>query len=420
MNELKLQSLADETRKDIIAFAKEQYTNEPDIPELGDYIPFLYYFEEEEWVRDQVAQSGPELRRPAPPFLREDTMVGLLEYHRLSGDEDAIDLTTEYFDYLFDNYVHDGAIQTPYIRRLENELGYASKHLSKKSLRIVARLTKSLVTPFSHLNVPPYQALPRNGVFIEMLVDAYEATGDEAHLDRARTLADTWLETDEFRSYGLFPTPHPIYWRSNYVLLFKGNTGVINGLLALFEATGNDRYSSAVETWVNAVQKYCVKETVHGRYRFDTGKTDLAELRFTFPFIDALCYAAYATGNENYLNIAKPIADFWLDRQGDTGLFPLYPDGNNSHLDVMTDFCVALWRLAELTGENRYRDAAQRGLSGLFEHHRFPLFVDINTGEVTDCTLVPRFATLMAKAVILCDVDTIYGDRENFKLLRDR
>lgn len=420
MNDERLASLAGDTRDDIIAFATKRYTGNPDVPELGDYIPFLYYFGEQDWVEGQIQQAEPQLREPAPPFLREDTLVGLVEYNRLSGDTHAIELAESYFEHLFEQYVHNGAIQTPYIRRLENELGYARKHLPSRPRRILAGVAESFLGPFSHLNIPPYQALPRNGVFIELLVDTYEATGTEKHLERARTLADPWLETEEFDTYGLFPTPSPIYWRPNYVLLFKGNTGVINGLLALLEATGDDRYRAAIRRWVEGVEQYCISGTVHGRYRFDTGETDLAQLRFAFPYIDALCYAYHVTGEQYYLNRAAPIADFWLQRQSDLGLFPLYPDGTESHQDVTTDFCIALWRLAELSGEDRYRTAAKKGLMALFKYHRFPLFVDITTGEATDDTIVPRFVTLMAKAVILLQLDSIYGARRNFKLLRDR
>lgn len=371
-------------------------------------------------MRDQIRQAEPQLEQPAPPFLREDTLVGLVEYHRLSGDPHPIELAETYFEYMFDHYVRDGAIQTPYVRRLENELGYARKHLPNRFSRIIAGGAQSILGHISHLNIPPYQALPRNGVFIEMLVDVYEATGNEKHLNRARTLADTWLETKEFQTHGLFPTPSPIYWRPNYVLLFKGNTGVINGLLALLEATDDDRYREAIRRWVDSVEQYCVTGTVHGRYRFETAKTDLAELRFAFPYIDALCYAHHVTGEQYYLDHAVPIADFWIQRQSDLGLFPLHPDGNESHQDVTTDFCISLWRLAELSGEDQYLDAAKKGLAALFEHHRFPLFVDITTGETTDETIVPRFVTLMAKAVILLEMDSIYGERRNFKLLRDR
>jgi len=415
-----LTELANETRGDIIDFAKREYSSHPDTPELGDYIPFMIRFGEEEWAREQISMASGELTKPAAPFYREDTVLGLIEYYRLTGDEQAIEYTEQYFDFLFANYVRDDRIVTTYLRQLQHEMGYARKNVDSRAVRAIAGVVETLLYPVRNVRVPPYRTFPKNGMFIEMLVDTYELTGSDTHLKRAERLADYWLSLDTFREYGLFPRPHVLPWRGPTADIAKGNSGVVHGLLALLDVTGEDRYAEAIDRWTDGVEQYCLDDGLYGRYAFQTGKRDNKELWFSFPCIDIFCRAYDLTGRDRYLSLAEEIAAFWLDRQAETGLVPHHADGTASHIDSMTDFIVSLWRLAELTGDDMYRTRAENAMRGLFTHHRFPLLVDVHDGTVVDSTVTPRFVTLMPKAILLLEIDTIYGSRTNLKLLRDR
>ena len=416
-----LQRLTDDTRTDIISFAKERYTDDPDIAELGDYLPFLTYFGEERWAGEQVEQSRSAINRSARPSDREDTLVGLLEYYELTGDESALALSENYFDYLLSTFLRDSRIVTPCLNRVARKAEYARYNHHSAVVRAVMRLADVGLSLVSDRQIPPYQALPRNGVFIELLVDLYEITGERCWLKSAQTIADAWLETPTFRQYGLFPRPNILFWREPMeVKIFKGNTGVVNGLLALCRVGAGQQYADAVARWCDAVYDRCVNSTVYGQYRLATGDRYRPELLFSFAYLDVLCYADVVTDTDGYLEKARSVADFWLTRQSDIGLFPFRPSSDHSFQDAMTDFSISLLRLSERTDDPTYGRAARKGIEALFRYHRFPLWVDVETGDPIDDEIQPRYVTLMSKAIIALEVDSIFDDVSTFKLLRDR
>lgn len=415
-----LSHLATDVQQDIIDFAKDRYSENPDVPELGDYIPFLAYFGETNWVDSQIDQARESLLEPAPPSKREDTLVGLLEYHRLRKNDAVLGLTERYLDYLFTTHVRDDRIVTPRIWGIQEKANFARYNHDQGTIRTAARIADPVLSIAKGWQVPPYVALARNGIFVELLVDTYAHTGNVNHLERAKRLADRWIQTEEFQTYGLFPTEPSIPGRKRYAQLFKGNTAVANGLIALVDETGEDRFKNALQQWVQSVHERCVDGPVYGIYEFETGRRSRPELFFAFSTIDALCYATVVTNDDRYLDVAVDIAEYWLPKQKDTGLFPLHPGADYSHQDAMTDFSISLWRLFELTGVKKYRRRSREAMRGLFNYHRFSLNANINTGEPVDETVTPRFVTLMAKTIILLQEGSIYDDWDIFKLLRDR
>lgn len=419
-----LSELAAVTEREIVSYAKERYDDDPDVPELGDYIPFLYYIGQEEWVERQIDQSVDALSQPAAPSKREDTIVGLIEHHRLSGSDRSLALTENYFEFFFDTYVDGGKIRTPYFDRLANDVDFAKYNHPRTLVRAACTAVSPILERLEGRHLPPYHSMPRNGIFVELLADAYELTGSERYLRSATELAAEWIESDTFQQVGLFETPPLFPWRARFARVFKDNTGILNGLITLADVTPDEdqrrELRDSVRRWAQAVETHCFDGVVHGVYELETGETHRPELFYGFSLIDVLCYAYHQFGDSYFLEFARSIADAWLQHQTELGLVPLTPDGTESHHDTMTDFSIALLRLAELSGESEYEAAARDCLRGLFRHHRFPLYVDTQTGEPTTDETTPRFVTLMLKAVIALEVDSIYGEKDVFKLLRDR
>jgi len=402
--------LADSAMRRIIRYAKS--FKEPLVDDLGDYIPFLVYLGEREFCENHIKASSPKICIPLLPTEREDTLLGLIEFYRWTGKELSLNLAKEYIDYLFSNYYYKGRIVVSKNQYIERVFAlHRKKSLIERSKKIMLKLIHN----FSGTRL----SIPRNGIFIELLVDMYDLTGDEKYLQMAEDLVITWIRDRTFRKYGLFPSFHLNPFKASSTL-FKDNTALLNGLIALYERTKEDKYKSAILKWSQSLHARCFRGSIWGKYYFRSGKLEELSLLYAFPSIDVLCYAYFVLGEENLLSFAEKIAEFWIPLQSEIGLFPINPSSNVSHQDMVTDFCISLWGLYEHTGNNMYREKSEKAMEGLFKFHVFPLKVDYQSGEIVDPTEVPKFITLMLKPIILLKEERIYKNKKIFKLLRDR
>ena len=133
----------------------------------------------------------------------------------------------------------------------------------------------------------------------------------------------------------------------------------------------------------------------------------------------------YARRVERFFHWNPRVADAWLRIQGETGLFPNAPGLRHDDLDVQTDMIVALAKVGELTGEDRYREAAALTLDGVLRYHRqdsgYVLRVDVGSGNVISTFMKTKFIALFLKALHLYhDGRKIYGTPELLEVLRDR
>jgi len=411
----------EEIKSEIITFTKEFYSNSPDVAELGDYTPFLYALGEEKWVESQIRQASQHIPTNDPPGGMEDQLLGLIEYYRENKEDWILEICEDVYETIKENYISNGMIVTPYFEWLDYGTKLANSPDKSKWVQRVAKFTSNFTPIFKRIKSPSL-VFPRNGVFIEHFVDLYQLTGKEKYLSSAKNLADNYIEWNQFIEYGLFPSPHRLFGLSNEARIFKDNTGLVNGLIAVYETTKEEKYKKAIEKWISSISEKCIRGPVYGRYKFSIDSSNSSKLFYSFSVIDLLCYAYHVLGKEKYLEVAKGIADSWLEKQSELGLFPFEYNGKFSHHDCMTDFTISLYRLWELTGEKRYKKSYEEALDGLFEHQSFNLHVDIKTGNITNENTVPRFVPLEGKIIILSESsEKIYKENDRlFKLLRDR
>jgi len=408
------------------------------MPELGDYLPFLLYLGEEDYVNEQIelariyfeenellinkekrklvikTNEGYNIRKSALlpsfsySFAYTDLLLGLLECYELKGDRKNLSLAEKIIQKVFDNFFRDGFLCSYYIPLL----GY----------RI----------PVSESNT---------GLYIEILVDLYRFTDKQKYIKRAEDLAKSWLKTDFVKSYGLFPYYHlldskfllipSIKQMSKTVTLTKHNYCTLAGMLALYEKTKKEVFKEAIEKWVEGFEKYLIdeKSIVHTEVEIDNGKITRKGASFNSLFItDFFCDIYCKLNEEKCLLYAKKVADFWLKLQSkNTGLIPNQLDKRATFIDNETDFSVALMKLYSLTGEKKYKNTATNIVNGVIRFHRikrgYVRSVDAESGEIVDYKIETKFTSLFLKPLIAIasgnEID-IYKNQMLYNLLRDR
>jgi len=407
-----LEELAHSTREKIVNFAKTRFKS-PKVEDLGDYIPFLAYFGEIEFCEEHISKCSKEIFNSSLPTQREDTLLGLLEFCRWTRNEISLSLAMSYVNFLFSNYCFKGQIVIPADRYIEHVFNiHRMKTTRNKMLKIGLKFLHSLLRTRA--------SIPRNGIFIELLVDMYDLTRDKKYLFMAEDFASVWLRNKFFQKFGLFPSFRLNPFESKYVVLAKDNAAILNGLTALYATTLKNIYKDSILKWFEAVHARCFDKSVYGRYCFGNEKREQLSLMYAFAVVDALCDAFFVLRESRLLSFAEEIAKFWIDLQSKIGLFPMTEQSHISHQDYTNDFSISLWRLYELTGKNHYLESSERAMEGLFKFHAFNLKVDYQFGGIVDASIIPKYVFLMSKPIILLEEKAIYKNKKIFKLLRDR
>jgi hypothetical protein len=404
--------LAYQTKEKIIEYARTKL-RKPIVEDLGDYVPFLTYFGETELCERHISGCLDEICSPSLPTQREDTLLGLIEHYRWTGDISSLDLAKKYVNYLFLNYWDKGRLTVPANQYIEHVF---REHRTRTTKNEIMKLGLKFVHSLARTRI----SVPRNGIFIELLVDMYDLTREPKYLEMAESLALAWLRDKTFQRYGLFQNFRLDPFRSKYAVLAKDNTALLNGFIALYDETKKDVYRDAILRWSSSVHEKCFDKTVFGRYYFNQGERKEPKLMYAMAVTDVLCDAFFLLKEKMLLNFARDIAEFWINLQSKIGLFPMEETSRYSHQDYTNDFCISLWKLYELTGENHFREASMKGMKGLFKFHVFNLKVDYQSGETLDANIIPKYVFLMSKPIILLEEKTVYKSKKIFKLLRDR
>jgi hypothetical protein len=388
------------------------------LSDLGDYLPFLFLFGAERFTREHLRAAASllddGLLRPrshkrglqiATTFEHSDLLLGLLWHARRTGDSAAFDLADQV------------------ARRL------------RESFQLGAG-TRSFFIPALRTAIPILDT--RDGLFLELFAEHPELPGSRA---TASGLLSELLSISTFRRMGLFPALAPSSGGALFSLLprarrkfatflfMKHNSNAVYGLLAAARTLGDDAARSALRTWVAAIERHVITEDgyiIHSARLAGESLTS-PEIRATsnHTAIDLFSDLAYGLGSDRCLSIARRVADAWLRIQGETGLFPNAPGLRHDDLDVQTDMIVALAKVGELTGEDRYREAAALTLDGVLRYHRrdsgYVLRVDVGSGNVISTFMKTKFIALFLKALHLYhDGGKIYGTPELLEVLRDR
>ena len=266
----------------------------------------------------------------------------------------------------------------------------------------------------------------RDSMFVEIFLDAEKVFESPRYGEIAENIYEKITSSYFVKRNDLLAAHMPNI--SGKVVVCKNNTNTLFAWLALYLETGDKEVLLNTKKLFSALERAALTEGGGVIMNLRDGQSDTsANLTASCILLDFSCDMFKFTGDARALSIAKRIADFWLKQQASTGLFPLKPSSRGSFLDSETDMSVALFKLFELTGDGRYKDAAEKCFRGIWQYHRrdnYPLSVDIESGQIIKNVQRTKFLALFLKLLILLisyeEGKTIYGDKNLWNLLRDR
>lgn len=384
----------------------------PIISDYGDILPFLYHFGDKDFVYDLLNAAKPLLvdglyHRPGRPLLAQnhDWIFGLLELYRMSGDRSILIVAEEAAHAVWTQFEYRGILlDYPHnFGSLKNAIGHAKAF---------------------------------NGGYIELFAGLFEYTGNAEYLHWATTYATALAASSSFQEHGLFERRlsvawplverllHP--WIKGRITLFKGNTNTLYGFLALTLVDNKpERWHTVIGQWVSAFEKKLwnkglVYLQLDGRLR-----PRQIHLKAAFASLDLICQLiAKGIIPQDKIYLAVEIAEVWLSERWPNSLIPAQPGGETNHLDANVDMAVALARLAFLTGEQKYWQAALEMKDAVLKHHQTTYGYCnsvTRSGQVADARIFVKYQSLLLK---LCLFD--HGLQQMFSssklnaLLQDR
>lgn len=388
-------------------------------PDLGDFVPFFLYFSERDFVARQI-----DLFQQS---LVNGVMISEFPSFKLSGLVKSYEYTDLLLGLLdWDNYEHSAAS-----RQLLLSLANSSVQIFKLDSRI-----SSFYHQPSDLSLPLLDT--RDGTLIELFCDLNQVTGDKKYLSMAENIFIQLTTLPFYQQYRLMPTFSAPTWfrlatgvlwkeqRFTEATICKNTTNSLFGFLALAQ-TGSTAADEAIKQTVAALRDF-INEIGGLPMKFCPGQSlGPANLTASFPLVDFLCDYYYYRRQPADLKLACQLADFWLSQQGQTGLFPVVAGSRESFFDSETDMTVALNKLWEISGNQKYKLAADRCLAGILKYHGqadYSLSVDIHTGEVINRAQRTKFLALFLKLLIL-EIEyargrRIYNHPDLHQLLKDR
>ncbi|HEC35043.1 MAG TPA: hypothetical protein ENI39_00740 [Anaerolineae bacterium] len=433
---------SDQTTRQIFQNLKEYYLNtegvfvgaidclsgrkldvQPIHEDLGDVVPFCLYYGETELARRQVNAALEAIRdwrfsNPRRPqwwkldaYDWSDLLWGLIDWAESNSDRGI----WKEIELLFERW---------------------NKTFVLPNGRAVGIAVKFPI-PFPL----PIAMLRSVGMYPELLVRWYRITRQEKYLRWAREIADQWLSDPFYQEFGLFPIASignvttlklicPLLVscqkdRLYKVRVFKDNTNFVASLFALYEETRDRQIATEIARWLQQVSSRLVDDDggVHMEW-VPGGELGRVESS-SFQIIDLMCDIHRLLDSSDALALASRVADFWLSQQGATGLFPYYAGETATSSDTQTDMSVALLKLAELSEEEKYYEAALKGLQGIAKFHYYPFgmanSVDINSGKVLDTVSKTKFYALSLKGwIALENYGRLFQEATFHDLLADR
>ncbi|NOZ21980.1 MAG: hypothetical protein GXP25_12940 [Planctomycetes bacterium] len=400
---------------------------------------------------------------PLFPAWHDDLLLGLVEILRITGNESVRNTILDMVNGLRDTALRpDGCLA-------------------------------AAVVPFARMKAKV--ADPRYcGLIAEEFVEVAELTGRDELLDDAERMIDYWIASPFFQKFGLIPDndhitptgvryaveplcliesvpgaglpavlmgclPRPLRWMENEALLLplkylkrgrwkrlvaptstvmKSNTLLMFGLLELLRKRPSDRLRDAFMKWFDSVQEKlaCPDGGYFTRYNAFTGtEGETVCLGQNFAITEVFIEGYVVLKEQRLLDAAVKSADFWLTQQfAETGLLREYPftGWDGAVLDSNTDMAVNYLKLAEITGEETYRDAAFAIANGINTHlwtdQGLYTQCDGATGErtqsETDYVIKIKWNLLHLKLLLLiCETlagRKLLGNSTLWKLARDR
>jgi hypothetical protein len=425
---------ADLDKQDFLFGANNSITGEitdplPLIEDLGDTVPFLNFLgmtdiaeREIQFIKKRFNKNfsfiNKRNKRLGNAFLYgydyTDLILGLNEWLEISNDPEIKILAIS----------------------LINE--WKKRFIIFNSTRGVSIRYFNIALPFSSLN--------DINMFPELLLSYQIYSNHSQNIGIAINTVNQWINLNEFKKNKLFPTfsyelsfgkylgpyfkkilkhlkPNSIKYK-----LFKENTNLIFSLLKVYEETRGIEYLNAFDLWIDGINEK-LKDTSSGGYKecWDELENIYPITAANFQIIEIMIQAYILTKNKKYLNIAKNLADFWINNLSPIGLVPEIINNDDwfSIADSQTDFSVALIKLSEIANDEQYLSAAMKIANGVLDYHykKYGMANEVNwkTGKLCEEISKTKFLTLSSKIwIALNNSGSIFRNKALSKLLGDR
>jgi hypothetical protein len=410
------------------------------LSDLDDYLPFFLYFGEKNFIKNQIMLSRKIYKKPSLvqsrgsriiSYMNNEYVGGIANYYQLYKETEIKSILDNVIKSVFKNLTNGNHIISYYDRRKK-----------KKS---------SLINPYF-------------GGFIEVLIELeylYPKLKNVIYPTIDIFLSDpTFIEKGIFVSkihpkskfYNylfkgmILPLPNKVLnilnvhfyslgrW-SDYLFclpigpfsqLAKDNSNLVYALIEAYKKTKDDKYKEAVKKWIFSFEKYFMRG--NNVYRFLNRNYSVNEINtgHIHPVIDILCDTyVFVSKDQKYIDLAFRIMDKVISNyKWDNGLIPTIPNKNFNSLDIQTDFIVSLWRISEISGNDKYKKISYNIYESIIKYH-FSDFglnnsVDINGNQIGK--VEPKYNALFLKAMILMEQDNfkIYKNSYNHGLMKDR
>ncbi|MEY2935362.1 MAG: hypothetical protein RL033_6111 [Pseudomonadota bacterium] len=375
----------------------------PLVADLGDTAPFLAALGEREEALTLARAACPHLRgglfrrhERAYLFDNHDLVLGWLELYEQTGEAWLLERSREALHAVQDECEVAG--------RLVDWAG-GKKHAWRSS--------------------------SFNAGFIEVAVDLHRATRDPTYLAWAQRWAQHFVRARSFQRHGLwsrFDTPRIELlgallgrlarrgpWR-----MFKDNTNCVWGLLALQLEAPESQIARAITRFVAVVSALFRR---HGHVPQFALRHPVFDLSANVFIVDLLADIAHFTGDTAALALASSIAASLEQRRWGNGLLPRGGGQAGDHLDIMTDYGVALYKLHALGAGEHHRELAEQGWNATWQRHQsehgLVLSVD-GAGHVVDDRVFVKYQFLATKALLVGASTNVYAEPRLWRLLRDR
>lgn len=416
--------------------------------DFDDILPFLLYFGEDEFIREQIELSTQTTFKSLVVFnnkvvsWRNDEYLGALccyyRKHRCPKVRKIIDGCAESIEkYL----MRDGHIFMFYDLRRKSlprlyspwaggllEVFLENSDLfpewKPKALRTINLWLKnysfrkySLFVFKSHASSHLFNLVNCNFYFRYPKFHRY-VNSSFYYIDRT-TLRKAIIESI---IYYLLQCPTGFHFQ-----FMKANTNFIFALISAYNLTREEQYRKAIENWIDSVKEKLFRDGLIYGVWYPNGTVTNPTLTESLIMIDVLCDTYnFVSKKAKFLDFAKEIADTWIAQQWPNGLFPSVPGGLRNHIDNQTDFSITLRRVSELRSEGKYCEIGRQCFLSTLKHHQtedgFVTSVTKGGKIVPETVVDPKYNGLLLKGIInwLEERRKIYEIPELHDMLKDR
>lgn len=410
--------------------------------DLDDVVPFLLYFDQSEFVKEQILLSRDHVKNGFIDYdgyiyswRMDEYMGGVNSY--LTENPDDVEVGKIFQNQLnfLSNFQELGYIPTYYdidrniFSKTIASMGYQlvevvlESNLIKNNIKDqFLKLLRKFIQHNNYFN--------KNGLFLNKYLK-YGITfnpkqrifGSEIK-EKSSIKDSTYLpgtKSSRTRLLKFLQASIPL----SRVQFMKNNTNLAFAIIEAYKYSKDRFYKSVLEKWIDGVmgnlydRRGFVYKLLDGKRKYAPG------LSQSFTFIDILCDAYFFVDNNPiYLQIAEDICNFWLSKKMENGLIPRSPFCNWDNVDEQTDFSVSLEKIAELTGKENYKNEGKTLFDEIQKHHLInnTLVKSIySNDEILEGNVIIRYHTLFLKSYIIYrEGKAIYSDPLIHNLIKDR